>query len=91
MDGPQADTSQSGRCHAPIKSRQQSSAAAGDTTTVGQTKGRHQAKESARRLTEGLPAGSDATVRPDHFLTEIQAKHRERTERPKRRTSAKQT
>ena len=31
MDGPPADTSQSGRRHAPIKSRQQSSAAAGDT------------------------------------------------------------
>jgi hypothetical protein len=74
MDGPPADTSQSGRCHAPIKSRQQSSAAAGDTTTVGQTEGRHQAKESARRQTEELPAGSDATAQRDHSLTEIQAK-----------------
>ena len=34
---------------------------------------RHQAYESARRRTEDLPVEPDATARPDHSLTEIQA------------------
>jgi hypothetical protein len=33
----------------------------------------HQAHESARRRAEDLPAEPDATARPDHLLTEIQA------------------
>ena len=64
-NGSPVDTSQSGRCHAPIKSRRDPRTAAGDTTTDSQTHGRHQAYESARRRTEDLPVASDATARRD--------------------------
>src|SRR5206468_4334823 len=40
---------------------------------------RHQAQESARRRTEDLPVEPDATARPDHHLTEIQAQSAERS------------
>jgi hypothetical protein len=45
-------------------------AAAGDTTSAGQTTGRQKVNGSARRQPEDLPAAPDATARPTNSLTE---------------------
>jgi hypothetical protein len=71
-NGSPADTSQSGRCHAPIRSRRRSSDGGGrHNHRRSGLRAQHQAYESARRRAEDLAVGSDATARPEHFLTEI--------------------
>ena len=45
-------------------------AAAGDTTSAGQTTGRQKINESARRQPEDLPVAPDATARPPDSRTE---------------------
>ena len=62
-NGSPVDTSQSGRCHAPIKSRRRSSDGGGRHNHRQSDQGRQQAKESARRRTEDLP-GSVGRHRP---------------------------
>ena len=61
--GPPADTPQLGRCHAPIKSRRRSSAAAGDTAKAGQANGRQAKSESARRRPRAKPTSRTTTDR----------------------------
>ena len=67
--GSLVDTAQSGRCHAPIKSGQRSTGAASDTTRAGQTEGRQQTRESARRRPE-LPRPSRTAPDQEQSLTE---------------------
>ena len=69
--GPPADTPQSGRCHAPIKSRRRSSNRRRATQRMKvRPTGRHRPYESARRRPRSLHRRSDDTVRDADALTE---------------------